>query len=169
MALEARRDIRKRSPNAKGNARVNVNERALAFARGELTVDDLDEQELIRGQLRNKHGDFRGRPADMVPREFAQAVIAKQQQMVKGKLAEMVVQALKTIDEVMARKNPQPGDNARVNAAKLVLEYNIGKVPDKVEIKGQIEHWERQIEETGMIEYLTIEEEKKDDETQVAD
>ena len=132
-------------------------------------MDDLDDEELMRGQLKNKHGDFRGRPADMVPREFAQAIVARQQQMVKGKLAEMVVQAMKTLDEVMSRKNPQPGDNARVNAAKLVLEYNIGKVPDKIELKGEIAVWEQKVLDSGMIDYITIEEKEKDDEVEAAD
>ncbi len=125
-------------------ATVTVNDRALAFARGELTIADLDKEEIARAQFRNKAGDFRGRPADMVPREFATEMMRQHQEGVFKELAAQVLTALRTLDNVM--KHGGIGDQARVKAAEIVLQYNIGKVPDKIEIKGELETWEHRVD-----------------------
>jgi hypothetical protein len=125
--------------------RVVVNDRALAFARGELTIEDLDDEEIRRAQFRNKAGDFRGRPSDLVPREFMTEVARQHQDRIFREMAVMVITALNTLDRVM-KYGGAPGDMARVKAAEIILQYNIGKVPDKVEIKGEIETWEHRAE-----------------------
>lgn len=127
-----------------------------AFMNGTLTVDDLDDEEIMRGQLRNAKGDFSGGQAEMIPRAFAMAVMHKQKLLIFMELAGMVTTALKALDEVLNRKNPQPGDSAKVAAAKLVLEYNIGKVPDKVEIKGEIDVWEKRMSDAAKPQAVTI-------------
>jgi hypothetical protein len=127
------------------NGKVRVQNRALAFARGELTLDDLDDEEIARAQFRNKAGDFRGRPAELIPREFATELMRRHQDMIYRRLAADVLTALKTLRSVMLFGGG-PGDMARVKAAELVLQYNIGKVPDKIEIKGEIETWEHRID-----------------------
>lgn len=127
--------------------KVTINTRYQEFVDGTLTIDDLDDEEIMRGQLRTVAGDFRGRPPAYVPISFAKAIAEKQRQMVFVELGRKVLKALNTLDEVMSRQHPQPGDNARVAAARLVLEYNIGKVPDKVELKAEISTWEQNVGE----------------------
>lgn len=126
---------------------VQINTRYQEFVDGKLTIDDLDEEEIMRGQLRTVAGDFRGRPPAYVPQVFAKAIAERQRQMVYIELGRKVLKALTTLDEVMSRQHPQPGDNARVAAARLILEYNIGKVPDKVELKAEISTWEKNVGE----------------------
>lgn len=149
MALEPRTRPMKSARRTKGlkhSATVAVNDRALAFARGELTIEDLDDEEIARAQFRNKAGDFRGRPADMVPREFATEMMRRHQEMIFRELAADVVEAMKTLRDVMRTGGRGPGANAQVKAAEIILQYNIGKVPDKIEIKGEIETWEHRAE-----------------------
>lgn len=149
MALEPRTRAMKsarRQASTKRSATVAVNDRALAFARGELTIEDLDDEEIARAQFRNKSGDFRGRPADMVPREFATEMMRRHQEMIFKELAVDVVDAMKTLRDVMKTGGRGPGANAQVKAAEIILQYNIGKVPDKIEIKGEIETWEHRAE-----------------------
>jgi hypothetical protein len=116
--------------------------RYLAFLEGDLTIDDLDEEEILRGQLRNVNGDFRGGVPLLVPQKFMAAVAKRQKDMYDKKLAPMVIDALTTLQQVMVKKNPQPGDSARVAAAKLVLERALGKIPERVEMKAEIKTWE---------------------------
>lgn len=144
MPLTPRSNKPRQMRSVTTDGRVRVNNRALAFARGELTMDDLDADEIARAQFRNKAGDFRGRPADMVPREFATELMRRHQEMVFRELSTQVLQALKTLDNVM--KHGGIGDQARVKAAEIVLQYNIGKVPDKIEIKGELETWEHRVD-----------------------
>lgn len=148
MPLEPRARPMKsvRQPSTKRAATVNVNDRALAFARGKLKIEDLDPEEIARAQFKNKAGDFRGRPADMVPREFATELMRQHQENIFRELSELVLTALKTLDTVMRTGGKGPGANAQVKAAEIILQYNIGKVPDKVEIKGEIETWEHRVD-----------------------
>lgn len=141
---------RKAKPPAKRPAykgdRIRVSSRALAFARGELTIEDLDDEEIARGQFRNAAGDFRGRPANLIPREFASELMRQHQERIFRELAVDVVDAMKTLRDVMKTGGRGPGANAQVKAAEIILQYNIGKVPDKIEIKGEIETWEHRAE-----------------------
>jgi hypothetical protein len=126
---------------------VRVGDRALAFARGEITIDDLDDEEIARGQFRNKRGDFAGRPANLIPKEFATEAMRLHQERIYRDLSEMVLQALKTLDRAMKGRGSQgAAAAAEVKAAELILQYNIGKVPDKVEIKGVLETWQHNVE-----------------------
>jgi len=117
-----------------------------AFMNGEITIEDLDEEEIMRGQLRGKDGTFRGRPPTFIPREFAQALAAAQKELIASEMAALVMPAMRTLVEVMDKPHPQPGDNAKVQAAKLVLERNLGKVPETLELKAEIKSWEQKFE-----------------------
>lgn len=154
MALKPKPDRKPpetRPSGTRKSRRVEINTRYQEFVDGTLTIDDLDEEEIMRGQLRTIAGDFRGRPPAYVPQVFAKAIAERQRQMVYMELGRKVLKALQTLDEVMSRQHPQPGDNARVAAAKLVLEYNIGKVPDKVELKAEISQWEKNIQDVIIV------------------
>lgn len=162
MALKARPSVQRAVAKERKTLSVRVNERALAFAKGELTWEDLDDEELARGQLRSSAGDFRGRPADMVPREMMQAAtLAHRQRTVQG-LQELAPKALKALATVMDRANPQPGDNAKVSAATKVLEYNIGKVPDKVEINSTVTIMDRNAQDVLIVDDMDEYEDAKE-------
>lgn len=120
-----------------------------AFMNGKITIDDLDEDEIMRGQIRNKAGHFGGRKPNYVPREFLTQIQVKQREIYEQTLAPMVLKAMRTLDDVMEEKagryssGPSPQHAARVAAAKLVLERALGRVPEQVQIKAEISHWER--------------------------
>jgi len=141
MAIEP---IRKKRSDRR---QIRVSDRLAKLESGELTVDDLDDEEILRGQLRDKNGAFTGRPPKWIPQEFAIALARRQQAVIQQQLLEMVPSARKALLDVMQKKNAVPGDGAKVQAAKLVLEYVHGKVPDKVEIKAEVQTWERHAEE----------------------
>ena len=117
-----------------------------AFMNGELTIDDLDEDEIMRGQLKNAAGNFGGRPPMYIPRKFATALAEKQKELIQAELAGLVLPAMRTLVEVMNKPHPQPGDNAKVQAAKLILERNLGKVPETLQLKAEIKTWEQKFE-----------------------
>jgi len=126
---------------------VAVADRYQAFVAGELTVEDLDDDEIYRGQIRNKHGDFRGHPPKYVPREFA---IAMQQEMAKrfsSQISALVPDAIAAIQRVMNKTHPQPGDGAVVTAAFKTLERFAGKVPETMNLKAEITKWEKKVGE----------------------
>lgn len=132
---------------------------------GVITIEDLDDEEIMRGQMRNVHGDFRGRPPLMVPREFATILVKRQQDVFLREIAGMVLTALRTMDDIMNGrfKSFVPGDtSAAMQAAKLVLERYAGKVPDKLEMRAEIATWEKKAQEAIVVMDLDEEDEQKE-------
>lgn len=141
MALQARKPSRKKTPEER-RLTGTIPDRYAAFARGDITIDDLDEDEIMRGQFRGKDGSFKGRPPKYVPREFATALVQKQHELVATKISGLVNQAFATLSDVMGKPFPQPGDAARVKAAQLILERYLGRVPESLNVKVQQSDWD---------------------------
>jgi hypothetical protein len=97
-------------------------------------VLDLDDEELARGQLKAVDGSFRGRPPLVVPTELVQAMRREWLGRAEAKLREALMDAgIKPLVEIAQDKTVDAG--VRVRAAEKIIERNMGKVPDKVELK----------------------------------
>lgn len=153
-APEPARKRRVEKPDRVKSRTVSVNPRYEAFITGELTWEDLDDEEIMRGQLRSRDGTFKGRPPAMIPKQFATALMDRQRKFLQTEMAHLVVTAYKTIDEVMRKQHPQPGDGARIQAANLVLQRYLGKIPDTINIKQEIEVWEKKVEKVIIVDDL---------------
>lgn len=122
---------------AKTGNNVEVRSQSLKmakFLRGELTVDDMDDDELARGQFKDKRGRFGGRPPSVVPREFFAACQRELMRRGSQKMAEHFLGAIDTIAVVMNDTETSP--ETRIKAANIIIERVAGKTPDKVEISG---------------------------------
>lgn len=97
---------------------------------GDLTVEDLDDDELRLGRTKNAAGNFGGRPPKMLPATLVQAMQVEFRKRIQERLDETAETAINALLDVAANKK-QAGV-ARVNAANSLLERVIGKVPDKV-------------------------------------
>jgi len=101
--------------------------------KGELSIEDLDDEEIRRMQLRNSAGDFRGRAPLYVPRDMALAFRQEHFRRFQKEMAELVPDAIKAIKEQLNSRHLAPGDATRLRAAELVLERNFGKVTQNVD------------------------------------
>lgn len=97
---------------------------------GDLTVSDLDDEEVARGRTKDKNGNFSGRPPKGFPRELHDALhnefIRRTNETFKP-LVEVATQVL--LDVALNRRAAAP---ARVQAANILLERGAGKVKDQV-------------------------------------
>lgn len=110
-----------------------------AFVDGELTAADLDDDEVMRLQLRDKNGNFTGRPPGSLPREFVQAMREEQFKRFDAEMRDMVKDARATLKRLMSPTHMGgPGDAAAFKAAQLVIERFAGKTPDNVNINASI-------------------------------
>ncbi|UVF61333.1 hypothetical protein SEA_SPARCETUS_4 [Microbacterium phage Sparcetus] len=100
---------------------------------GELTVEDLDDEEIQRMQLRNNQGDFRGRAPLYIPRELAMAFRQEHFRRFSREMQEMTPIAIKAIKELATSRHLMPGDATRLRAAELILERNFGKVTQSID------------------------------------
>ena len=153
MVLQPKRSPGKRASVGGGRSVLvgKVSDRYEALLTGELSLDDLDDEEILRGQLRAKDGSFKGRPPKLIPREMGMELARRQKVLIEQELAGLVLTALKTLDDIMKKKHPQPGDAARVNAAKEILARNLGKVPETVNLKAEISTWEKKVEAVTVV------------------
>lgn len=119
---------------------TTVGDRMQKLLDGELTVEDLDDEEIIKGQLRASNGSFTGRKAAMIPRamhdEFMRRVLARGQ----DKLREDFFSAIDTVTEIM--KDTQNDAGIRLRAADMILGRVAGKPVEKVELSVEMKPWE---------------------------
>lgn len=106
------------------------------LAEGRLKVEDLDWEELTRGQLRDKNGKFSGTRPAILPRAWHDAVAAE---IVRGAEAEF----RRNFDGAMATMvqmatNPGTPARERLAAAQYVIERTIGPIVQKTENKTEI-------------------------------
>lgn len=111
---------------------------------GEITVDDLDLEELTRCQVKNRAGGFSGRPPKNVPTELLKSFRVEFQKRVQGKFEQYTETALDALVDVA--QNKRQAGVARVTAANSILERSLGKVTDKVQQEVIVKNWEKDFE-----------------------
>lgn len=107
------------------------------YLAGQITVDDLDDEELASCGFRAINGTIY-KPRN-VPRELVQAFTKAVFDRATQELRANVVRAAQTMAEIMQDKTVEP--DVRLKAATTLIERNLGKTPTVVQITGQ-QPWE---------------------------
>jgi hypothetical protein len=103
-------------------------------------VEDLDDQELARAQLKDSEGEFRGRPPNFVPREF---VLACQREM-RRRFEEIFSQSVLEVAEQyvqLAQDTSIPAKD-RAKLMQYAMERIFGPVPKEIKVT-QEQPWEQ--------------------------
>jgi len=125
-------DVVRRKPTKVHRKRIELTRLDLLI-NGDLLIEDLDDEEIRKMQLRNNSGDFRGRPPLYIPRDMAMAFRQEHFRRFGREMAEIVPDAMRAIKELLNSRHLAPGDATRLRAAELVLERNFGKVTQNVD------------------------------------
>lgn len=134
-----------RAPRGKGSQKhkVAVQGRMAQFMAGEITMADLDTEELLKGQLRAEDGSFRGRPPKLIPREMhdemVRELLARGDQLIR----ESFTDAIQAFKDIAGDKNLEPRD--RLKAAQYLWERVAGKLADRVDLKVAMQPWEMDV------------------------
>lgn len=113
------------------------------FLEGKLSVTDLDDDELIRGQLKDRNGAFTGRPPRVIPRAFHTAVVRELVSRQERKLLHDLEGAYGALREIAS--NHRAPAVARNQAAIYLIERVSGKIPDKQLIQAEVKPWEQDV------------------------
>lgn len=105
-------------------------ERWALLLSGQLTMKDLDDEEINRMQPRGKGGEFSGRHR-AIPSHLIKAFEAEQHARWKRDLTDLVPDALVALAEILT----DPKDPQRANMLKWTLERTMGKTPDIVRLE----------------------------------
>ena len=138
---EGKRGPRKTKPHSRPS---RVSPRMKALMDGEISVEDLDYEELQMGQVRNVKGNFKGRPTDMVPRKFYEALVQELHRRWQAKLNEDIEPMRQVLRDLAT--NPKASHDAKYKSAVYLIERAAGKVPEKNEVKLEVSKWEDAIE-----------------------
>lgn len=111
---------------------------------GELTVHDLDDEEISAGRCKDKNGGFAGRPPASFPRQIHDAMRMEFQTRMQQKFESDVDFAREVLRDVASSRHSAA--QARVAAAGMLIERGLGKVADKVHTTLEIKPFEEDIE-----------------------
>lgn len=106
------------------------------FLNGEITVEDLDDEELAQGRLKASDGTFRGRPPRVVPAELVQAMRREWLSRAEAKLRDALMdKGIGVLTQLAGDTTVDPA--VRLRAANLIIERTMGKVPDKIQVAAE--------------------------------
>lgn len=121
---------------ADDDLKVRLRGRYALFLSGKIKVEDLDDEEVSRGQLRNAAGTFSGRPPTIVPAELVQAMRREWLSRAEGKLREALLEkGIGTLTRLAGDETIDPA--VRLRAADKLIERTMGKVPDKIQLAAE--------------------------------
>jgi hypothetical protein len=103
---------------------------------GEITMREfvamLEPDELVRGRLKDKNGNFSGAPPKWVPSEFHAECVRELLRRGQVMYRENFLDAIKVFTDIAKDVTVDPAQ--RLKAAQYVWERVEGKVPDRVEV-----------------------------------
>lgn len=121
---------------ADDDIKVRLRGRYALFMSGKIKVEDLDDEEVARGQLRNAAGGFSGRPPTVVPAELVQAMRREWLSRAEEKLRNALLEkGIGTLTELAGSDRIDPA--VRLRAATVLMERVMGKVPDKIQLAAE--------------------------------
>lgn len=127
--------------NNSNRSNPRVPNRYMDLINGKIKVEDLSDEEIFQGQLRDKNGKMTGRPPVAIPRQFHEQVVRELIKRCNKKMEAQVEPMIKVLQELAA--NPRTPADARYKAATYLMERVLGKVPDKQIITATIAKWEQ--------------------------
>ena len=139
-ALKAGRDKRAQADaarlerRAKGEVSTPM-ERMNQLINGELSVRDLDDEEIRRGRVHDGNGSFKGRPPRM-PGRIHDAMYAENVRRTNRVFHKHGMKAAKRVVKLM---NEFEADGTQLRAALAVVDRVVGKVPDVVHVGAETE------------------------------
>lgn len=119
-------------PRPRPKKRSRIPERYQQLVDGTITIDDLDDEEITRGMLRNRNGTFSGSPPAVIPWVMHSAL---KDAMARRTERQLIAKMPALTDALIGiATNKFASADARVKAIGMAMDRALGKVVDKQEI-----------------------------------
>ena len=112
--------------------RTTAKGRMAGLLRGDVSVYELDDEELMTGMLRDKSGTLRDGGNDLVPAEMHREIMRRTLQYGTERLRTHYYDAIETLSEVMKSEHATPAD--KIRAANIIIERVAGKATQTVDL-----------------------------------
>jgi hypothetical protein len=116
-----------------GGASVQLTATAAGVIYDGQSLDTWDDEELMRGRRRNKHGTFTGRPAQVVPAALLRELNRRRFSRAHALMADSLVDGALMLRSVINDKKADPAD--RIKAAELLFNRVLGKPHESVSLE----------------------------------
>lgn len=111
--------------------RETGNDRFVALLTGDLAVEELTDEELLRGWPIPSDGDRSGRPPSKIPLAVHKRCTQELFKRADEKLKEGLIEAVEVMKGLMSNEDSTPAD--RIKAATWIYERVRGKIPDVIQ------------------------------------
>jgi hypothetical protein len=129
------------TPDVERRKRARVSQRMQLLMDGTIKVEDLDDEEIIRGQLRDRNGRFTGTKAALIPRAMHDEMMRRVLTRGQEKMRDDYFSAVDTISTIMKDTQVEPA--IRLRAADMIITRVAGKPVEKVELSVEVKPWEK--------------------------
>lgn len=116
-------------------AYIRVGKRNTRILTGQEDLSEWSDEELKRGQRRDKNGRWQGRPPSVVPKPLHDELVRRTLKRANDVMRDSIDDAVKVLTNIVNDESVEPKD--RLRAINMVLERVMGKTPDKVEVSGE--------------------------------
>lgn len=125
-----------RAARKEARAAEEVKPRWKQLEDGDLRMRDLEDEELIRGECANNDGSWEGKRHQLAPR-LQQQMATEWKRRYRNKLDKLGPLALEAIEDIL---NDDANRAQQWAAARMITEYQVGKVPDVVHVGVETEY-----------------------------
>jgi len=101
---------------------------------------DWDDEELLHGRRRDRKGGFAGNDPTVIPKAVQDELTRRMMRKAHARIQKMNEDALDTLEHLMTGADVD--DKVRIKAVEMILNRNIGKVPERMEIGAVSQPWE---------------------------
>lgn len=130
--------------NSKENVTLARSPRWQALVNGDLNIEDLDDEEILTGRLKDASGRLMPKSSGMIPRPMYEALTRELVSRMQGKFREQVAEAIEVLVDIMY--NGQTKDMVRYQAATYVIERVMGKIETKSTVTVEATPWQAAVE-----------------------
>lgn len=117
---------------------------------GRISIEDLDMEELQRGQLRSADGRFHGPKPHHIPRAFHDAMQREISKRVQLMFNGEIKTGFDAIVEI-AKDERASVTRERLAAAQYIIERGVGKIAEKQEITSEVTIFEQAVSTGGFL------------------
>ena len=126
-------DVRKRERKRQEISKLTGSERMRQVLMGEMSVEDLDDEELLNGQFRDVNGRMTGRPPAIIPKVLHEKMMGELFRRTDQKLQQRLFDVVNVMLDIATSKYESAKD--RRAAATWVYERLRGKTPEVLQVQ----------------------------------
>lgn len=131
---------------AHGNERayVRVGKMNTKIMTGQEDLSVWSDEELKRGQRKDKNGRWQGRPPSIVPKAIHDEMVRRTMEKAATMMNDNLEAAVACLVDIV--KGADVEDKDRIKAASMIIDRVMGRTPEKVELTAQVKPWQTAVQ-----------------------